>query len=83
MRTLSSAIQENRGITLYTTRNFKTKKSLRDAVKSGDQIEVFQPGGFFPGKTDGKIALEGPHYPAAHSWYAEATIANSIIVKVW
>ena len=62
--------------------NFKTKKALKDAVKSGDQVEVFQPGGFFPGKTDGGVGLEGPHYPQAHTWYAEATIADSIILKV-
>jgi hypothetical protein len=69
-------------ITLYAVTNFKTKKALKDAVKAGDQVEVFQPGGFFPGKTDGKITLEGPHFPQAHTWYAEATIADSIIVKV-
>tara|TARA_R110000803_G_scaffold60567_2_gene119900 strand:+ start:510 stop:716 length:207 start_codon:yes stop_codon:yes gene_type:complete len=67
---------------MYTTENFKTKKAMREAVKSGQQVEVFQPGGFFAGKTDGTITLEGPHYPAPHSWYATATIANSIIVSV-
>ena len=67
---------------MYAVTNFKTKKALKDAVKAGDQVEVFQPGGFFPGKTDGKITLEGPHFPQAHTWYAEATIADSIIVKV-
>jgi hypothetical protein len=67
---------------MYSVTNFKTKKALKDAVKSGDQVEVFQPGGFFAGKTDGTITLEGPHYPAPHSWYAQATIANSVIVSV-
>ena len=67
---------------MYAVTNFKTKKALKDAVKSGEQVEVFQPGGFFPGKTDGVVGLEGPHYPQAHTWYAEATIADSIIVKV-
>ena len=67
---------------MYTVTNFKTKKALKDAVKAGDQVEVFQPGGFFAGKTDGTITLEGPHYPAPHSWYAQATITNSVIVSV-
>ena len=67
---------------MYAVTNFKSKKALKDAVKSGVQVEVFQPGGFFAGKTDGVVGLEGPHYPQAHTWYAEATIANSIILKV-
>lgn len=67
---------------MYTEENFKTKKALVEAFKAGKQIRVYQPGGMFPGKTDGDIALEGPHYPAAHTWYAAATIKDSIIVKV-
>ena len=67
---------------MYTTTNFKTKTAMREAVKSGQQVTVFQPGGFFPGKTDGQATLEGPHYPAAHSWYAVVEIADSTIVKV-
>ena len=66
---------------MYTEINFKTKKALKDAVKHGVQISVFQPGPF-PGKTDGRITLEGPHYPEAHRWYAQADIKDSIIVKV-
>ena len=69
-------------INMYTVTNYKTKKAMKEDFKAGKQIEVFQPGGFFPGKTDGVVGLEGPHYPQAHSWYAEATIADSIIVKV-
>ena len=30
----------------------------------------------------GKICLEGPHYPAAHTWYAEAELKDGIVVKV-
>ena len=67
---------------MYTTTNYKTKKALKEAVKNGEKVFVFQTGGMFPGKTDGQITLEGPHYPAAHSWYASAEIANSVIVKI-
>ena len=67
---------------MYTETNFKTKKALKDAVKAGEKVRVFQPGGFFAGKTDGTITLEGPHYPAPHSWYATAEITNSVIVKI-
>lgn len=66
---------------MYTTTNFKTKKALKQAVADGEQVTVFQSGPF-SAKTDGTVSLEGPHYPAAHSWYAQATIEDSVIVKV-
>lgn len=67
---------------MYTDRNFKTKKALKDAFKSGEKIGVYQPGGIFPSQTDGQVALEGPHSPAPHTWYASATIKDGIITKV-
>ena len=67
---------------MYTETNYKTKKALREAVAAGRKVHVYQPGGFFTGKTDGTVTLEGPHYPAAHTWYATAEIAGGVIVKV-
>jgi hypothetical protein len=64
---------------MYTEINFKTKKKLKEAVKQGQKIKVFQPGPF-DGKKHGKISLEGPHYPEAHKWYAEAEINNGFII---
>lgn len=66
----------------YTVYNFKTKKALKEAVTAGAQIEVYQPGPFGPDVRDGWVALEGPHYPAPHSWYAEALVVDGIAVKV-
>tara|TARA_Y100000310_G_scaffold44433_1_gene41484 strand:+ start:1033 stop:1236 length:204 start_codon:yes stop_codon:yes gene_type:complete len=66
---------------MYTARNFKTKKQLREAVANGEIVEVFQPSPF-PGKTDGVVSLEGPHFPAPHTWYATATIKDTVVVKV-
>lgn len=65
---------------MYTEINFKTKKALKEAVNADQQIATFQLGPF-PAKTNGPIALEGPHYPAAHSWYASAVIKDGVIVK--
>lgn len=67
---------------MYSTINFPTKKALIAAFKEGCKLTVFQPGGMFPGATDGKVCIEGPHYPKPHSWYASATIADSVIVAV-
>lgn len=68
---------------MYTDRNFKTKKALKEAVANGDEVTFFQPGPFGGNvPTDGTIYLEGPHYPAPHTWYAQATVKDGKIVKV-
>ena len=56
---------------MYTTRNFKTKKALKQAGPFGGN----EP-------TDGWITLEGPHYPEPHRWYARAEVKDGAIVKV-
>lgn len=68
---------------MYTTFNFKTKKQLKEAVASGKMITVYQPGPFGNDvPQDGIVALEGPHYPAPHTWYATATLKDGKVVKV-
>jgi len=67
---------------MYTSTNYKKKKDLITDFKAGKQIEVYQPGGIFPGKTDGTVCLEGPHYPEAHRWYATAVIKDSVITEM-
>lgn len=68
---------------MYTYRNFKTKKALKLAVENGERVTYYQPGPFGGNEPkDGTIYLEGPHYPAAHSWYAQATVKDGVIIKV-
>lgn len=68
---------------MYTDFNFKTKKALKEAVANGQKVRVYQPGPFGGNEPrDGKVFLEGPHYPEPHKWYAEATLKDGIIVKV-
>ena len=65
----------------YVSPNFKTKKELKAAVADGKSVMVFEPGiGSVP--QDGKVSLEGPHYPKPHTWYAEATMKNGKLVSV-
>jgi len=66
----------------YVDPNFKTKKALREAITSGQQVRVFQPGPFGPDVTDGDTSVEGPHYPAPPSWYARVRVENGLVVKV-
>lgn len=65
----------------YVNPNFKTKKALKEALAAGQHIEVFQPGlGSVP--TNGRIAIEGPHYPEPHKWYAECMMRDGKLVRV-
>lgn len=82
----------------YTVTNFKTKKALKEAVANyildqdnrgygvGDaapEVRCYNPGlGPDLSNYTGKISLEGPHYPAAHTWYAEAELKDGIVIKV-
>lgn len=68
---------------MYTNINFKTKKALKEAVAGGQRVTYYQPGPFGGNEPrDGNITLEGPHYPAPHSWYASAVVKDGVIIKV-
>ena len=73
---------------MYTVKNFKTKKALKDAIAAGDKVSVFQPnsdlfGGSSNPKPGGTVTLEGPHYPQPHAWYAQAVLDQDChIIKV-
>jgi hypothetical protein len=68
---------------MYTMKNFKTKKALKEAIAQGAQVGYYQPGPFGGNEPrDGRIFVEGPHYPEPHRWYAECDVANGVIVKV-
>ena len=70
---------------MYTDINFKTKKQLKDALKAGRKLTYYQPNADLTGARapeNGTIFLEGPHSPAAHTWYARAEVKDGVIVKV-
>lgn len=67
---------------MYCDRNFQTKKALKEAVKNGDQVTFYQPGGMFPAPKDGLISVEGPHYPKPHKWYAACVVKDGLIVSI-
>lgn len=68
---------------MYVSPNFRTKKALREAVAAGQTVTVFQPGPFGGSEpTYGICTVEGPHYPTPHSWYAQVTLCDGLVVKV-
>lgn len=66
---------------MYTTKDFPTKKALKEAVARGDKVTIYAPGLGVP-KHDGREFLEGPHYPKPHTWYAEVEMKDGLVVKV-
>jgi hypothetical protein len=66
---------------MYTVIDFPTKKALREAIASRavPSVNTYQPGPF-KATENGRVTLEGPHYPKAHTWYASAVIQNGRIV---
>lgn len=68
---------------MYCLHNFKTKKALKEAVKAGERVTVFQPGPFGGNEpSEGRVTLEGPHFPEPHRWYAQAVLKDGRVVKV-
>lgn len=71
------------GDAMYCDKNFKTKKALRQAVTKGEAVSVYQPGPFGSGCIDnGLVTVEGPHYPAPHTWYARVRVVGGRVVAV-
>lgn len=66
---------------MYTTRNFKSKKELQDAIQQGQIVGVFHPGVGGTPPADGVVSVEGPQHKA-HTWYAQVTLKAGRIVKV-
>ena len=64
----------------YTVENYRSKKAVKEALTRGEVVRVFQPGPFGPRVADGPAALEGPHYPEPHRWYASVRVASGTIV---
>jgi hypothetical protein len=66
---------------MYVSPNFKTKKALKEAVAAGKTVSAYSPGPF-PCPENGRISVEGPHYPEPHKWYASIQVENGRVIKV-
>jgi hypothetical protein len=66
---------------MYVANNPKSKAELKRWLKAGRKPSVFAPGlGTVP--HNGRVYLEGPHYPKPHRWYAEGTMKDGKLVSV-
>jgi len=73
---------------MYTLKNFQTKKAAREALAEAlaagkPGLRFYQPGPFGGNEpTEGRITLEGPHYPEPHRWYGSAQVRDGFIVSI-
>lgn len=65
----------------YTVKNYKTKKALIADFKAGKEIKIRTDDAVI-NTSNGTIYLEGPHYPAPHTWYAMAKVVDWKIMEV-
>jgi hypothetical protein len=66
----------------YVDPDYKTKKELKKAVEEGKLLYPYIPNGMFQAEKNGRICIEGPHYPKPHKWYADCDVVNGVITKV-
>lgn len=66
---------------MYASVNFKTKKAFREAVAAGREITLYAPGLGSPA-ANGRETVEGPWYPAPHTWYAQVEVKDGKVIKV-
>jgi hypothetical protein len=76
---------EQRAHTMLSLKGYRSsstrKKALKEAIASGCDVSVYQPGlGVIP--DNDVVYLEGPHYPKPHTWYATGTMRDGKLVAV-
>ena len=73
----------------YTRENFATKKAFQLAFAAwknsgtAKAVEVFQPGPFGPKVPNGRTAIEGPHFPRPHTWYADVEVLDGKVTGIY
>lgn len=70
-------------MTMYATKNFKSKAALKRALVAGEKIGVVNktPWGDEPIE-NGPVTLSGPWYPEPHKWYGTGQVKDGKLVSV-
>jgi hypothetical protein len=80
---LTSVERKVRANMAYTSIDFKTKTGLKKAVEIGMPVYIYNPGlGGDLSHFTGRKSIEGPHYPKAHTWYADVDVVDGLVTKV-
>ncbi len=66
----------------YVSPNFKSKAALKRALAAGENVVCISNSEYHQPPANGFDYVEGPHFPAPHSWYGKVKIENSRVVSV-
>ena len=67
----------------YTTKDFPSKKEIKEALARGEVITCYQPGlGPSLSNWTGSVTIEGPHFPKPHRFYATGMMKNGQLVSI-
>jgi len=71
-------------MTMYTVKNYKTKKEIKEAIAAGEEVTVYQPGPFGKDMSNynGSVVIEGPHFPMPHRYYGQGKTVNGKLVSI-
>ncbi len=69
---------------MYVQPNYKSKAALKRGLNAGDYVTIYQVGPFGGNEPENAkgLAVEGPHFPAPHSWYGQVTVEDGQVVSV-
>lgn len=67
---------------MYTDPIFQTKKALREAAATGEQVRPATVSMFERVPQQGTVYIEGLSPFVPHTFYASATVENGLIVRV-
>jgi hypothetical protein len=67
---------------MYVTPNFKSKAAVKRAIAKGEPVKVISNSPFDTVPHNGTVSVEGPHYPASHTWYGEVIIVDGIVARI-
>jgi hypothetical protein len=66
----------------YVSPNFKTKTALKNAINSGVDILVYNPGLGYPVPQNGIVFIEGPHSPEPHTWSGQGVMKDGKLISI-
>ena len=67
----------------YTTKDFPSKKAIKEALVRGEVVTCYQPGlGPCLSNWTGSVTIEGPHFPKPHRFYATGMMKNGQLVSI-
>ena len=69
---------------MYISPNYPSKAAIKRALEKGVKFTIFQPNNMFgvDPPRNGKVTLEGPHYPKPHCWYGTGIMKDGYLVKI-